>query len=160
MSLITRRGIFKLLLPAAAATTVVTAVAVAQEPAADPNRLMYKGYELWWTGWKGSPSNFVLVGQWIGTIKDPYYDRLYVSTPGDNGHFSDGQEFSLYRHDDQPVITPQSTDAEMLAEKNNALNRMKSLVDHIVAQGGTSFIFQIGSGQKSFLYWSKESRDV
>lgn len=121
-----RRDIIKSLavLPLAVATTT-------GQGSASPDDFTYKGYRVWWTGWKDSRDTPRIVGQWLGYPlgHDENLPFLYSSVPGGHGEYVKGQSFDITCRAPQEWLQYSTPDDIKEREKTNGLPILKHLID-------------------------------
>lgn len=85
----------------------------------EPER--YKGFDIFWTGWKPTKNGTELVGQWIALTGDGKR-RAYSSVPGGDGFYELGERFDTDLRVGQRPVRPDMADAEaMMAEARDRL---------------------------------------
>lgn len=123
---------FLSLITGGAAAAATTALSANDHIKYTPDRpLIYKGYKVFWTGWKSIPQQAQLVGQWLACLDvQPPRRGFYASTPGGEGHYLEGENFDLSRRriPSQAFITVTSTREEADAEMWACLERLKDLL--------------------------------
>lgn len=90
--------------------------------------LKYKGFTLWWTGWKQIHNMDVVVGQWCAA-ESVTGRHFYASYPGDARHYWPGEVFDILVKRGQEVPmwgTPVEQKKEYMLE---TLKRLMALID-------------------------------
>jgi hypothetical protein len=98
-----------------------------------PTPFTYKGAAIWWRGWQALSQHVHYVGQWIARREGKHF---YSSTPGLTGPFYPGEFFNLSRQPKQMFITCESSVEEARVEMEAARDKMISLIDEFVPEGG------------------------
>jgi hypothetical protein len=104
-----------------------------------PNLFSYKGFTVWWTGWKYCDNMDVEVCQWCACEGPrryaPNYDRLllYASYPGSEGKYLPGMIFDISIKKGQEVPSGKSTEEQKFLYKLLCLKRLMKLIDENLA---------------------------
>lgn len=110
----------------------LTAGAIAVKPGyANPGEgEFYKGWEITWTGWKGSQNTEYLIGQWLA--HNPRYDKmLYVNVPGTRGgKYYKGYVFDTSMDRDSVFITMKTSEEDKAKVMADAKKVLFSLIDN------------------------------
>jgi hypothetical protein len=103
-----------------------------------PDLFSYKGFTVWWTGWKHCENMDIEVCQWCA-CEGPRryaanYDRLllYASHPGSEGQYLPGQIFDISIKAGQEIPTGKSTEEEKSQYRLLCLQRLMKLIDEVV----------------------------
>lgn len=101
------------------------------------DRINYKGFHLFWTGWKGAENTDVLVSQWCGYEKgnkrDPNQRLFYASYPGSEGPYFRGEIFDISVKEGQIAPTQRISKAELEKFSIETLQRLMRLIDENVS---------------------------
>jgi hypothetical protein len=111
-----RRKFLGLLAAIPALIPVMKGFAGIPEPDKD-GYIYYRGYRIFWTGYKESQNNNLLIGQWVAygpTREGPYY---YACTTGCGGEYKQGDLFDITLLSDWETVTPLSSEAHKEAVK-------------------------------------------
>jgi len=98
------------------------------------DRMKYKGYSLFWSGWKDIPNMDVLCAQWTAIKLDSenkiYTWGYYASYPGGQDRYYPGQIFNTLVYANQvPVMRALHTPEQMEEFRLEALQRVMELID-------------------------------
>ena len=87
----------------------------AEDPRSNGGRYhaIYKGYKMYWTGWKESQYSIDMVAQWVAYHEDtngktmpcPNAGAIYASFPGSTGTFQRGSCFDISITEEQYKMT-------------------------------------------------------
>ena len=95
--------------------------------------LYYRGYKMWWTGWKAHEANCDLISQSVAIWKDNVHG-LYVSNPGGWGPFRRGDVFDIgYRF--PQVLTSISTEDDKKTIRHQMGWALHQLIDYVSDRG-------------------------
>jgi hypothetical protein len=148
-----RRGFIGRLLTFCGVAAVAPAMSLPEGPKRDefpvlkrftsavPDLFSYKGFTVWWTGWKACENMDVEVCQWCACEGPrgyaPNYDRLllYASYPGDEGRYYPGAIFDISIKKGQEVPNGKSTEEEKFQYRLLCLQRLMKLIDERVEVG-------------------------
>ena len=90
----------------------------------------YRGFMLFWTGWKDLPAQIELVGQWVAVPPPGKEAKYYSTTGGVDGELGcPGLTLDLSQLNDYPWIFIFSSESEKDAVKKETLNRIKRYID-------------------------------
>ena len=103
------------------------------------NPLIYRGFRVFWTGWKPIQNNESLAGQWLAwpPVGDPIYDRrMYVaSVPGELRQYQAGESFDIAAKDGQFPITLHTSKEDAESAMHKGLERIKGILDSVPPYG-------------------------
>lgn len=106
---------------------------------------IYRGWSLYWTGWKSDQSNDRLVAQWVAYPVAPADDSpcFYASYPGRQGRFLPGDTFNTcprydtdtgeMQQDRVSCAMPLGSSARLLGYQRDTLERVKQEIDKYLA---------------------------
>jgi hypothetical protein len=107
---------------------------VADQRRGDGYCLKYKGFRLFWTGWKHDYNTVITVGQWVayeGSDKyDPSGRHFYASYPGREGRFYPGQLFDISVQSEQKFPLRGMSEADKRVYVFDAFSRLIRLIDN------------------------------
>lgn len=102
------------------------------------DRFIYKGFTIFWTGWKSDLNNSFYAGQWCafeGRERRYLWGKhFYASYPGGEGQTFPGAVFDISWKTDQLgfVPGPWSSEEDLQRYKMLCLNRLMKLIDEEV----------------------------
>jgi len=109
-------------------------------PYTEDTPLIYRGWNVFWTGWKSTHLSTRQAGQWLAWPPVELYKsgfrKQYVScVPGECREYSKGEEFDIIPEGEQIPIAGETSqkDAGVMVEKG--LERLKKLLDTVPVCG-------------------------
>lgn len=95
--------------------------------------LKYKGFSLYWTGWKHVYNQDILVGQWCAYGENYPKDRcFYASYPGDARQYWPGQLFDISIKEGQDIPVWGTSLEKKKQYMLETLQRLMALIDSSV----------------------------
>ena len=93
--------------------------------------LLYKGYQIFWSGWVRSQSTAALVGVWKAWPMAHGQEKpfLYAACPGQQGAYNPGDYWNLTLGRIQQVIEKETPERIKLAAEREGLIRLIALID-------------------------------
>jgi hypothetical protein len=99
---------------------------------AAPDKFEYRGFKVFWTGWKSAFNSDIEVAQWCaynGNSKHDSVRCIYASYPGSQGLYFPGQIFDISIKEDQEVPTRKSSEEDKQRYRLQCLHRLMYLID-------------------------------
>lgn len=102
-----------------------------------PDRFTYRGFTVYWTGWKTDIASMCEVSQWCA-FHGTWFDRskrcFYASYPGGQGSCFPGDTFDIsVKWKFQKIVNHDTSDEDKLRYRVECLRRLTALIDVSVA---------------------------
>ncbi len=89
----------------------------------------YRGYKLYWTGWKTIAQQIELCAQWLAIPSDEKKESLYSASTGALGTYRDCETLNIAHYSPMPLIRSTSTWEQREQSKALARDRLIKLID-------------------------------